>query len=413
MADTMASPRSRAFRIGRRPALAGAAERVEALGSLEPVVVEDAPPAEPEQPPTGLRKFFSRLGWSRTPDEASMPGGLLKIEGWAASAGAGSAERFEVRYAGETLVPSQVESGLPSPDILPRAPHLHGAAHCRFRLEVPITRGQRAKARGAVVTCSAIFQGQAGCVLARIVEPVVPAPSQADSNYVGAGDFLDISNEFLGHLVHKCGLKPEDDVLDAGCGLGRIAYSLAHYLAPTARYEGFDIVNDLIAWASRTITPHCPNFTFQKVNVYNKWYNPAGTISSTELRFPYDDASFDVIFLTSVFTHMLGGEVRHYLDEMRRVLRPGGRCLCTCFLLVPESLRLIEAGKSSQNLVHPAGEGYSSNPEVPEDAIGFDEPLMMEWIEAYGFKVVAKYYGAWCGRPITTSYQDILILEKK
>jgi ubiquinone/menaquinone biosynthesis C-methylase UbiE len=407
MADTMASTRTRASRIGRRPDLAVAGGRVEALGYLDTVVVEDAPK-------TGLEKLFSRVGRALAPDQATQPGrGILRIEGWAASAGAGPADQFAIQYAGESLTPSKMELGLPSLDVQGLVPHLPMAGRCRFRLQVPLTKAQRAKTRGAVVSCSPLFQGQAGCVLARIVEPVISPASQADSNYVGAGDFLDVSNEFLGHLIHKCGLKPDDDVLDAGCGLGRIAYSLAHYLAPTARYEGFDIVDDLINWASRTISTQCPNFTFRKVNVYNKWYNPAGTVSSTELRFPYDDASFDVIFLTSVFTHMLGAEIRNYLNEMHRVLKPGGRCLCTCFLRIPESINLIQAGKSSQNLVHPVGEGYTTNPEIPEDAIGFDESLMMQWIESRGFTVAAKYYGSWCGRPITTSYQDILILEKK
>ena len=42
----------------------------------------------------------------------------------------------------------------------------------------------------------------------------------------------------------------------------------------------------------------------------------------------------DVAFLTSVFTHMLPEDVEHYLDELARVLKPGGRTLITWFLLL-------------------------------------------------------------------------------
>lgn len=383
MADTMSSTRPRSHRIGHGPLLAPPAGRADAVGCFDSVTIDEA-----------------------------GGGAVLRLVGWAASDAAGPADGFEVRLGGEGLPGLTVESGLGSPDVAGIYPHLAEADRCRFRVAVPLTAGQRARARGAVISCTPHFGGRPGCTLARIVEPTIAPASQADSNYVGSGDFLSVSNEFLGHLMHKCGLRPEHDVLDAGCGLGRIAYSLAHYLAPTARYEGFDIVGDLIGWAQRTIGSQRPNFRFQKVDVYNKWYNPTGPVPSTGLRFPYDDESFDVIFLTSVFTHMLGDEIRHYLDEIRRVLKPGGRCLATCFLRTPESIALIEQGRSHFHLVHPVGDGYTSNPEVPEDAIGFDEPEFLGWVGSRGLAVAEKYDGSWCGRPVTVSFQDILILRK-
>jgi SAM-dependent methyltransferase len=191
-----------------------------------------------------------------------------------------------------------------------------------------------------------------------------------------------------------------------------MAYMLAHYLNPTARYEGFDILGHLIEWAQGSITSRMPNFHFQKVDIYSKWYNPHGALKSSEFRFPYDDESFDFVFLTSVFTHMLADDVRHYLDEFHRVLRPGGHCLTTCFLLNEESEELIRRGKSHHNLVHPLDECYTSNPEIPEDAIGYKEPLLLSWIAERGFTHVGKHYGLWCGRNQFTSFQDILVYKK-
>ena len=65
-----------------------------------------------------------------------------------------------------------------------------------------------------------------------------------------------------------------------------------------------------VDWAQRTITARYPNFTFQNADIFNKWYNPGGAFAASEYRFPYDDESFDFIFLTSVFTHMLAPDVR-------------------------------------------------------------------------------------------------------
>ena len=60
----------------------------------------------------------------------------------------------------------------------------------------------------------------------------------------------------------------------------------------------------LIEWAQLSISSRFPNFTFQKADIFNKFYNPDGVFKAVDYRFPYEDRSFDLIFLTSVFTHI-------------------------------------------------------------------------------------------------------------
>jgi SAM-dependent methyltransferase len=268
------------------------------------------------------------------------------------------------------------------------------------------------RARSSVISLTPLAGRQDGRILIHLVEPVLPAPRVEDVQTVGGGDVLSVSNWFLGHFIQLADLQPDADVLDVGCGFGRVAYTLAHYLEPTARYEGFDILGDLIEWAQQSISTRFPNFTFRKADIFNKWYNPEGALKAVDFRFPYEDASFDLIFLTSVFTHMQGTEVRHYLDEIRRVLRPGGRCLTTCFLLEKESERLIRKGKSTQKLVHPFDDCFASNTKAPENAIGFKENLLLGWIAERGLNLTHKFYGSWCGRPRVLDYQDILVCAK-
>src|SRR3546814_13028266 len=68
-----------------------------------------------------------------------------------------------------------------------------------------------------------------------------PVP-QGATHEIGDGDFRAIGAEFLRHFVELGGLTPEDDVLDIGCGFGRMALPLARYLPPPSRSVGFDIV---------------------------------------------------------------------------------------------------------------------------------------------------------------------------
>ncbi len=147
---------------------------------------------------------------------------------------------------------------------------------------------------------------------------------------VGGGDFRRIGEELAAMLIRH-GLKPEHRVLDVGCGVGRVALPLTRSIT-TGSYDGFDIVKRWIRWCRRHITPAHPNFRFTHANVYNSHYNRRG-VPAAQFRFPYDDASFDFVFATSVFTHLDPAAARNYLREAQRVLRPGGTLLATFFLI--------------------------------------------------------------------------------
>src|SRR5207302_10777966 len=47
---------------------------------------------------------------------------------------------------------------------------------------------------------------------------------------VGDGDYIEIGEEFFRYFVDIAGLKPQDRVLDVGCGTGRMAQPLTKYL---------------------------------------------------------------------------------------------------------------------------------------------------------------------------------------
>ena len=231
--------------------------------------------------------------------------------------------------------------------------------------------------------------------------------------FVGAGDFLGIGREFLNHFRQLGGLRPEDDVLDVGCGIGRMAVPLTEYLSSAAAYDGFDIVPHGINWCQRTITPRFPNFRFQLADVGNREYNPGGSVRAEEFKFPYPDESFDFVFLTSVFTHMLPTEVDNYIGEVHRVLRPGGRSLATWFLLNQDAETLIGGGRSAIEFRHTLPGCAVANPVVPEEAVAYAESAMLAAYRRHALELmVPLQYGSWCGRSEYLSYQDICVVRK-
>src|SRR6185503_5290247 len=80
-------------------------------------------------------------------------------------------------------------------------------------------------------------------------------------------------------------------------------------------------------------------FRFQVSHLHNGLYaqREKRKLKASQYTFPYENNSFDFVFLTSVFTHMVRADVERYVQEVARVLKPGGRCLTTFYLLNAES----------------------------------------------------------------------------
>jgi SAM-dependent methyltransferase/glycosyltransferase involved in cell wall biosynthesis len=231
--------------------------------------------------------------------------------------------------------------------------------------------------------------------------------------FVGDGDFRKIGEEFKGYFLELGRLKPEDRVLDVGCGIGRMAVPLTPFLSPQGGYWGFDIVKKGIEWCQSHIVPRYRNFHFFHSDIHNKIYNPSGKIIAKNFRFPFEDAFFDFVFLTSVFTHMLPPDTEHYLSEISRVMKPGARCLITFFLITKEARDLIDMGSSTQSFKYEIDGCLTVIENSPEAAIAYDQELILRLFQKNDLKINKPiHYGSWCGRTSFLSYQDIIVATK-
>ena len=237
-------------------------------------------------------------------------------------------------------------------------------------------------------------------------------PPTALQDYVGS-DYSRVGEEFFHYFKELCALRPDESVLDVGCGSGRMAVPLTSYLSGQGLYRGFDISPDAIDWCRKNITPRFPNFNFQFTAIHNAAYNTRDTGRASEFRFPFEDQTFDLVFLTSVFTHMLPADMEHYFSEIARVSKPGARCLITFFLLNEESTALIDKKMGTYNFEHRAAAYRTIDKETPENAVAYDEMFVRGLYEKYGLKVREPIrYGSWCGRKDFLSFQDIVVAER-
>ncbi len=233
--------------------------------------------------------------------------------------------------------------------------------------------------------------------------------------YVGPGDFRAIGDEFAGHLVELAGLRPDHAVLDIGCGVGRMAIPLTRILGPEGRYDGIDVVPAGIRWCRRHVQPLHPGFRFYLADLRNARYNPGGASDASGYRFPFDDGAFDGVLLASVLTHLAPDVVDQYLAEVARLLKPGGRCLVSVFLLDDFARERIRAGATAERFVHEHdGDHFrTARPDDPDDIVAFDQLWLMERIAERSLDLIGPiHHGTWTGRVGTLSYQDIVVLER-
>jgi len=102
-------------------------------------------------------------------------------------------------------------------------------------------------------------------------------------------------------------LKPGMNLLDCGCGPGTITVGLAEAVAP-GQVIGVDLNAGQVEVASKMVHDRgMKNLRFEAASIY---------------QLPFPDHSFDAVFSHALFEHL--GEPQAGLQEIRRVLRPGG-----------------------------------------------------------------------------------------
>ena len=101
-------------------------------------------------------------------------------------------------------------------------------------------------------------------------------------------------------------LKPTDRVLELGCGVGRIGRDLASKIA---HWEGSEISANMLKVARERLA------TYENVGLTE--------LMRTSFK-PLADASFDKAYCVAVFIHMDKEDFYLYLEDLARVLKPGG-----------------------------------------------------------------------------------------
>lgn len=225
----------------------------------------------------------------------------------------------------------------------------------------------------------------------------------------GGKRFAESGADFASLVRRLADVKPGTDTLEVGCGCGRIALALTDYL-DYARYTGIDVDSVSIESCKHNPVLTKAGFRFLSADVTNDLYNPNGQVTAREYVFPFSDGAFDVVFLHSVFTHMLPEEVGRYIEEIGRVLRSGGRCVFTTFLSD------FGEGKGSPSFPYDHGSYCLHQKRMPQKAIAYPLAYFDTACDRLGMPRHAALTGTWRQDPSVTPdielSQDVLLYER-
>uniref|UniRef100_A0A7S2ARH3 Methyltransferase domain-containing protein n=1 Tax=Pycnococcus provasolii TaxID=41880 RepID=A0A7S2ARH3_9CHLO len=180
-------------------------------------------------------------------------------------------------------------------------------------------------------------------------------------------DFKQAKYDFIDEMFHW-GTQPIDTsnvktVLDVGCGIGGTSRYLAKKLLPNATVTGITISEKQVERATQLAKEQdVPNAKFELMDALNM---------------EYPDNSFDMVWACESGEHM--PDKTKYVNEMIRVLKPGGRLIIATWCQ-RDNLEELKASGTSEEVMANAYENLVGFTDEEKERLDF---LYREWAHPY------------------------------
>jgi SAM-dependent methyltransferase/glycosyltransferase involved in cell wall biosynthesis/GT2 family glycosyltransferase len=202
--------------------------------------------------------------------------------------------------------------------------HDQGAAQARWTILSTLWQRSNGPVRKRLSLSLGVHYRHAG-VLART--GLDPAQPPEEVHHLGEGPLAAGGSIYHADLVADAlagaGAEPRPGmrILDFGCSSGRVVRVLAAAYPEVAWY-GCDPIAPAVEWASENV----PGVEFK--------------LSPIDPPLDYPAGSFDAVYAISIWSHFGEGASLRWLDEMHRLIRPGGHLVLTSH--GPHTVRFYE-----------------------------------------------------------------------
>jgi ubiquinone/menaquinone biosynthesis C-methylase UbiE len=182
-------------------------------------------------------------------------------------------------------------------------------------------------------------------------------------------------------------------IVDWGCGSGRIARHVVSELSESNLFRGFDIDEQAIEWSNANIGPYF-------------------SVCETDPPLLLPDVSVDLLYAYSVLTHLARESLTKWLDEVSRIMKPGGVVMAT--ILSDSAIVSIFPNPELADLEYYATNGVLDNQVNNQlDTLSITTDYRNVWLKRrYVESLIESSFELVDCIPSFHFYQDLLVLRK-
>lgn len=134
-------------------------------------------------------------------------------------------------------------------------------------------------------------------------------------------------------FINKLNVNDKTEILEIGCSSGRSIIGFIQKNGKAKRYLGIDSLRSNIRWCNKYISRKNNWCEFQYLDLFHFLYNRTGTIVvNKDFKLDLHDNSFDLIYVSSVFTNWDDIDIKVFAKDFFRLLRSGGKLFVTGFI---------------------------------------------------------------------------------
>jgi SAM-dependent methyltransferase len=242
------------------------------------------------------------------------------------------------------------------------------------------------------------------------------------NDWVGGSDPEAVGDACYGILDRYIAINKDSNLLDFGCGIGRVLLSALKHRPNLGHVTGFDIMPQVIDFCNGAIKPSFGNTSFQLIrgsnDHYDQFIRAAGnnTALSNERILSQYAHTFTGAYAFSVFTHVELVDFQALLKLLEQLLLPSGELLITAFLLTPYSRDSISKRQSlfpfDKDAYEQDGQVFIGNTNDRLGFIAFELALVEKMVFDAGLVITHVEHGAWTGSGFSSSLQDVIVCRK-
>lgn len=203
--------------------------------------------------------------------------------------------------------------------------------------------------------------------------------------------YLDSGIEQIAFLKQNHLISKNSKILDFGCGQGRLLNSLKYSKTKFSKYIGLDTSENSIKWCQKYLAKS-QDVEFIHLPAENARYNP--NVKGLQ-HLPFESNEFDLIFLNSVFSHMLTDDITFYLSEFYKVLKNNGSLYLTAF--IEENVPSVQENPHN----------YLSKSSGALHRVRYEKNYFFELIKNAQFELSSFHH-----QHITRTHQSVVVLKK-